>query len=152
MATPARTASARNVVMAALALASTACRPSAPYAQVDIVAHNYSFTVPATLPPGPTAFRFINAGSVLHEAQLFRFASGISADSARRMLASGIIPDSAAEVQGGILVGVAGDTVRQRILDDLRSGAVYGINCEFRDSTGAPQHSRLGMYAVIRVQ
>jgi hypothetical protein len=84
--------------------------------------------------------------------QLFRFAAGISADSARRILGSGKIPDEAAEMQGGILVGAAGDTVRQRILDDLRSGAVYGLNCDFRDSASAPKHSRMGMFTVFRVQ
>jgi hypothetical protein len=135
-----------------LTMAFAGCRSAVPYAEVDIVAHNYAFTVPKTLPPGLTAFRLVNHGTVTHEVQLFRFAAGISADSALRILASGKIPDEAAEMQGGILVGAAGDTVRQRILDDLRSGAVYGLNCEFRDSTGAPPHNRLGMFAVFRVE
>ncbi len=140
------------VGFALLALAAVACQPTEPYAQVDIVAHNYAFTVPHALPPGPTAFRLINHGTVVHEVQLFRFAAGVSSDSALRLLGSGHIPDEAAELQGGVLIGAAGDTVRQRILDDLRSGAVYGLNCEFRDSAGAPKHSRLGMFAVFQVQ
>ncbi len=138
--------------IALAAMAGAACGPGDPYARVEIIARNYAFTVPETLPPGLTAFRLINQGTVTHEVQLFRFATGISLDSARRILASGNIPDDAAEMQGGILVGAAGDTVRQRILDDLRSGSVYGLNCEFQDSAGAPQHSRLGMFAVFRVQ
>jgi hypothetical protein len=124
----------------------------APYASVDIIARNYAFTAPATLPPGLTAFRMINQGSVRHEIQLFRFAPGISADSALRILATGVFPDGVAEEQGGILVSLPGDTVRQQILDSLRPGAVYGLNCEFHDSAGAPPHSKLGMFAVFRVQ
>lgn len=141
-----------TVTVPLLTFAAIGCKPTAPYAQVDVVAHNYAFTAPSTLPPGPTAFRLINQGTVAHEVQLFRFTTGISPDSALRLLASGNIPDAAAEMQGGILVGAPGDTVRQRILDDLRSGAVYGLNCEFRDSATAPKHSRLGMFAVFLVQ
>ena len=65
--------------LAPLAIAIAACEPRAPYAEVEIIAHNYAFTAPATLPPGPTAFRLINQGTVNHEVQLFRFAAGISA-------------------------------------------------------------------------
>ncbi len=129
-----------------------ACRPSAPYAQVAVVATNYAFTVPRTLPAGPTAFQLINHGTVRHEVQLFRFTRGISADSAGRMLAADSIPDAAAEMQGAVLVGMPGDTVRQQILDQLHRGDIYGLVCEFRDSTNAPKHSHLGMFAVIRVE
>ena len=129
-----------------------ACRAPEPYARVQVVATNYAFTVPRTLPPGLTAFQFINHGTVRHEVQLFRFTRGISPDSAGRLLAADNIPDEAAELQGGVLIGMPGDTVRQQILDTLRAGDVYGLLCEFRDSTSAPKHSRLGMFAVVRVE
>ena len=139
-----------SLVVTALALAG--CQSAAPYARVQVIATNYAFTLPRTLPPGPTAFQFINRGTVRHEFQIFRFSRGISPDSAGRMLATDNIPDTAAESQGGILVGMPGDTVRQQLLDTLRSGDVYGLLCEFRDSTNAPKHSHLGMFAVVRVE
>ena len=140
-----------------LALASwlgllLACRQPVPYTLVRIIGRNYAYGVPPVLRPGPTAFQFINQGSVTHEFQIFRFSPGIPADSALRMLAADDTPDDAAESSGGILVATAGDTVRQLLFDELRPGDVYGLLCEFRDSTGTPKHSRLGMYAVVRVE
>ena len=146
-----RVSRSASLTAACLCLLAGCLRP-APYARVQIVGRNYAYGVPAVLSPGRTTFQFINAGTVTHEFQMFRFAPGISADSALRLLASDNIPDSAAELSGGVLVGTAGDTVRQEIIDSLRSGDVYGLLCEFRDSAGAPKHSTLGMYAVVRVR
>lgn len=116
------------------------------------MARNYAFTAPDSLPPGPTAFRLINQGTVLHEVQIWKFKPGIPADSAGRMLARGSVPDDATETSGGVIVASVGDTVRQQILDDLAPGAVYALVCEFRDSTGTPKHSSLGMFKVLTVR
>jgi hypothetical protein len=129
-----------------------ACHRPAPYAVVQVVGRNYAYGVPEVLPAGLTAFQFVNAGTVRHEFQIFRFSKGISPDSARHLLATDNIPDDAAELSGGVIVGMPGDTVRQLLVDQLRPGDVYGLLCEFRDSTGAPKHSSLGMYAVVRVE
>ena len=72
---------------------------------------------------------------------------------ARRLISSGsLLSDSAAEMQGGVLVADPGETFRQQLLESLKAGDVYGIACEFRDSAGAPKHSRLGMIAVMWVE
>ncbi|MEP6573778.1 MAG: hypothetical protein ABJD11_13830 [Gemmatimonadota bacterium] len=139
-------------MVAGLAALTSGCQRPAPYATIQIEGRNYAFGMPRTAAPGLTAFRFVNAGTVRHEFQLFRFTKGISADSASRLLAADNVSDSAAEMQGGVLVAGPGETVRQQLLDSLKAGDVYGIACEFRDSAGAPKHSRLGMFAVMRVE
>lgn len=128
------------------------CPGPAPYTLVQVVGRNYSYGVPPVLHAGRVGFQFVNLGTVTHEFQIFRFTHGVSADSALRMLAADAIPDAAAERSGAILVGAAGDTVRQLLLDSLQVGDVYGLLCEFRDSAEAPKHSTLGMYAVVRVE
>ena len=72
---------------------------------------------------------------------------------ALRLISSGsLLSDSAAEMQGGVLVADPGATFRRQLLESLKAGAGYGIACEFRDSAGAPNHSRLGMIAVMWVE
>jgi hypothetical protein len=119
---------------------------------VDIHAKNYAFVAPATVPPGPTAFRFLNEGSVLHEVQLFRFHAGISADSAAALLAAGPIPDAAYDVSGSVLITAPGTTAREQVVISLSKGDVYGLLCEFRDGDSLPRHSTMGMWATVRVE
>jgi hypothetical protein len=118
---------------------------------IDIVAVDYAFQAPSAVPPGPTRFRLINSGRVLHEVQLFRFRPGVSADSGRTLLALEHFPDSLADGSGAVLIAAVGDTTSQQVYAYLEQGQVYALVCQFRDSASAPRHDRLGMFAVLRV-
>jgi hypothetical protein len=118
---------------------------------VTIEARDYAFVAPATLSPGLTAFRFVNHGTVPHEVQLFRFAPGVSAKSARAYLAAGDAPDSAADPSGSVLIAYAGVTAREEILVSLKGGERYALICGFRDAPGKPKHATLGMVALLEI-
>lgn len=127
-----------------------ACRASVS-PPVDITAVNYAYRAPLSLPPGPTRFRLVNAGTVPHEVQIFRFRLGISPDSARSLLALEHFPDSLADSGGAVLIAAPGTTAPEEIYADLQQGQVYALVCQFRDSAAAPRHDRLGMFATVRV-
>jgi hypothetical protein len=132
-------------------LLSCAAQPSA-ISHVRVVAREYAFGFPASLPAGQTAFRLINDGTVRHELQLYRFKPGIPRDTALRMLATDQIPDSAVDVDGGVLVAGASDSTVQELLVTLRRGDVYALECVFRDAPGQPRHRDLGMVAIVQVE
>jgi hypothetical protein len=139
------------LAIASLAFLLAACTgPSAP-PPVDITAVNYAYRAPLSVPPGPTRFRLVNAGTVPHEVQLFRFRLGISPDSARSLLALEHFPDSLADSAGAVLIAAPGTTAPEEIYADLELGQVYALVCQFRDSAAAPRHNRLGMFAALRV-
>lgn len=72
--------------LAVMAVASTDARaqslsptrfvPLAGANVVNIVAHEYAFDVPASIPAGLTTFRFVDAGKELHHVKLVRLTDG----------------------------------------------------------------------------
>jgi hypothetical protein len=106
------------LAIASLAFLLAACTgPSVP-PPVDITAVNYAYRAPLSVPPGPTRFRLVNAGTVPHEVQLFRFRLGISPDSARSLLALEHFPDSLADSAGAVLIAAPGTTAPEEIYAD----------------------------------
>lgn len=141
-------------MLAAAAVVSIIGAGSAPAAprHVTIEAHDYAYVVPATAPPGPTVFHFVNRGHVVHEVQLFRFNPGVGDRQARGYLASGNVPDSVADMNGGVLIAAPGETTREALYVELHAGERYALMCQFRDSAGKPQHAMLGMVALLTVR
>lgn len=135
----------------ALAFFLVACTGASVTPPVDITAVNYAYRAPVSVPPGPTRFRFVNAGTVPHEVQIFRFKPGISPDSARALLALEHFPDSLADSGGAVLIAAPGTTAPEQVYADLEQGEVYALVCQFRDSAKAQRHDRLGMFATLRV-
>lgn len=121
-------------------------------ANLRIIARDYAFDTPASLEPGRTTFQLVNAGHVRHEVQLYRFKPGTTRDAALHMLAVDSIPDSAIDGDGGVLIALPADSARQQLVTTLARGEVYALECAFRDAPNAPQHSRMGMYAVFEVK
>ncbi|HZE09047.1 MAG TPA: hypothetical protein VE110_09870 [Gemmatimonadaceae bacterium] len=128
----------------------TASTPSSH--DVTIVAHEYSYTAPPTLPPGLTTFHLVNRGHVTHEMQLFRFNRSVSGAAARRYLTSGDVPDSVADRSGSVLIAAPGDSVREGVTVRLVSGERYALMCMFRDAPSKPRHSSLGMFGLLEVR
>jgi hypothetical protein len=139
------------LAIASLAFLLTACTQASVPLPVDITAVNYAYRAPVSVPPGPTRFRFVNAGTVPHEVQIFRFRVGISPDSARALLALEHFPDSLADSGGAVLIAAPGTAAPEQVYADLEQGQVYALVCQFRDSAKAQRHDRLGMFAALRV-
>ena len=131
-------------------LVLSACTP-APH-RFDITAVDYSFQVPATAPAGPTLFTLVNRGQHLHEVQIYRFMPGITPDSARKLIGMHDFPDAALVPGGAVLISEAGKDSPSQVYAELEKGQVWGLECAFRDSAGAPRHNTLGMYAVLEVK
>ncbi|HEX9605866.1 MAG TPA: hypothetical protein VF962_01425 [Gemmatimonadaceae bacterium] len=127
-------------------------KQTAPLRHVTIVATDYAYRVPASVPPGMTAFRFVNRGTHLHELQLFRFRPDVTAQRARAYLAAGTVPDSAADASGSVLIAFPGVTAHEEVLVSLVAGERYALMCEFRDAPTKPKHTALGMVALLEVR
>jgi hypothetical protein len=119
---------------------------------VTIVASDYAYQVPAVVPSGMTAFRFVNRGAHPHEVQLFRFLPSVSAKAARAYLVAGNVPDSAADPSGSVLIAYPGVTAHEEVLIPLVRGERYALMCEFRDAPAKPKHTTLGMVALLEVR
>ena len=119
---------------------------------VTIVATDYAYQVPAVVPSGMTAFRFVNRGTHPHEVQLFRFLPSVSAQAARAYLVAGNVPDSAADPSGSVLIAYPGVTAHEEVLIPLVRGERYALMCEFRDAPGKPRHTTFGMVALLEVR
>jgi hypothetical protein len=119
---------------------------------VTIVATDYAYQVPAVVPSGMTAFRFVNRGTHPHEVQLFRFLPTVSAKVARAYLVAGNVPDSAADPSGSVLIAYPGVTAHEEVLIPLVRGERYALMCEFRDAPAKPKHTTLGMVTLLEVR
>ena len=123
----------------------------APAPETKVVGFEYSFSVPAELPPGPRAFRFENRGKMPHELNISLLRPGvtiqqfIAAANDAKPLAPYI------EVPVGVLFAVPGKSSPSSLWTDLRAGRTYAIICVFTDSAGKPRHHKLGMYSAIHV-
>jgi uncharacterized cupredoxin-like copper-binding protein len=88
---------------ALVALPQRQARPTgfAPRAEITVVATDYSFAMPDTLPSGPTKFQLVNRGHELHHLFLVRLTDGKTArDLAAGMKNPGPFPAWAIE-EGG---------------------------------------------------
>lgn len=142
----------RALVPCLLLLGGAACTPAPErIAHVRVITRDYAFGIPATVPPGPTAFRLVNEGRVRHEAQLYRFKPWVHRGTALRMLATDEIPDSAIDVDGGVLISGPSDSTLQELLVTLAPGEVYALECVFRDGPDQPRHRDMGMVAIFQV-
>jgi hypothetical protein len=143
----------RSTLSRLLALVgAVACRPQTP-AVIEITAVNYAFQAPRTVAPGPARLRLINAGTVVHEVQVFAFKAGISADSGRALLSTmDRVPDSLADSSGAVLIAAAHTTAPEEVYVELQPGRAYALLCQFRDSPHAKRHDRLGMFGALQVK
>ena len=137
---------------AALIALAGACQAAPALREVDIHATEFAFRVPATLPAGLTAFRFINDGTVSHEVQLYRLRNGIAPELAAKMVGRDSVPDTDSDAWGSVLIAGPGKTATERVLISLVSGEQYALICEFRNADSLPHHSKLGMVALVRVE
>ena len=77
---------------------------------------------------------------------------GMTPDLAGRLLARDSIPDADADSWGSVLIANSGKTATERVLIPLISGELYALMCQFRNADSLPQHAKLGMVALERVE
>ncbi len=142
-----------RLAVATLALFSVSCKPaekaSAGPREVLITGTDYAFAHPDTLAGGPTLFRFVNAGKVIHEMNLGRLKPGATLE---QVIAAGDKANDYFESWGAILIANPGETVPGSVLIDLAPGATYVLWCNFRDGPNAPPHGDMGMRGSIVVK
>jgi hypothetical protein len=133
-------------------LGAAACStPDADTNEVVVRGTDYAFDVPRTLPPGPTAFAFENAGQVPHEMILVRLKEGVTLPQVLEAANAGGNPQEFTEGGAAILIAAPGATSSSRVLVDLVPGRAYALICNFRDGEEHPPHVALGMTAPIDV-
>ena len=139
-----RSAFPRMMMGAALVIATTAAERRVK--DVEIVGFDYAFKVPAALPAGPTTLRFRNDGKHSHELNIVQLKAGaslkqfIDAANADKPLSPMI------ERVVGVLFAEPGERSPSALSVDLVGGAVYAVQCIFRDTSTAPAHRALGMF------
>lgn len=119
--------------------------------EVDVVALDYAFQVPRELPPGATTFGLQNRGKKRHEFNIFLLKPGATVAQVLELQKAGKSTQALVEGPVGVLFAKPGKTSPSRISTDLRPGREYGVICIFRDTSTAPRHFEMGMYATIRV-
>lgn len=135
----------RILSLLALVLAACSPRPRERYTEVVVRGVDYAFLAPDTVVAGPTAFSFVNTGTVRHEVKLIALRPDADPGVA---MALAMIDSGWAHMRrptSGILTAAPGDTTPGRLLAQLVAGETYLLVCHFADADSAPLHSELGM-------
>ncbi len=135
--------------IAASAVAVTAAAP-APHVPniVNVVASEYSFDAPASIPAGYNTFRLTNKGKELHHIQLVRLTGGHTmADFAASMKPGGR-PPAWVHFMGGPNAGAPGAGATE-VTIDLAAGN-YVMLCAIPSPDGTP-HMMKGMVKPLTV-
>jgi hypothetical protein len=129
--------------------APTAVAPntSAPPERLDVVARDYDWSgIPDRLPPGSYPLTLRNAGSELHEIQVFRNTEKLSL---AELFALGPVEMGAhVELAGGVLV-TPGSTSDEKVLQ-LAEGS-YEVVCFVPAAADQRPHFEHGMHRTITV-
>lgn len=138
-----------------LLLTVAACRPAPPPptpAAVHVVGTDYAFTMPDSLPAGPTVVTFENRGTHKHEMVFVRLKPGVPPRVAADSISRGARTNALRATGSAVLFanpGERNDVVSLRLT--LTSGDHWVVVCQFADSAGAPTHNTLGMFKVVTV-
>lgn len=121
------------------------CRASAGPNEASYVGSDFAFRGPDTLPPGPTTFRFKNAGTLDHELGLALLRPGVTAAQAFAAERDGAAVDSIYEADG-LLYTPLGTEVDMGLTIDLQPGRNYVLICTLEDGPKETPHVKLGMF------
>jgi hypothetical protein len=117
---------------------------------VSIVALDYAFQAPDTIPAGPVLISFVNRGAVRHEVVLYVAHEGSSLTDYLR--ATGPVQRQALGRTIGLLAAEPGQPSPGRLVTDLVKGRTYVLLCNLQNASEQPPHSRLGMGKLLVVK
>jgi hypothetical protein len=125
--------------------------------RVQVVARDYAFEAPDTLPSGEVSFELENRGAHDHELVIGRLRPGVTGRDIvaahQRGLTLRQLPQAyLAEGAAGALLAQPGTRSPARLVVRLERGHAYVLFCQLRDSAGAPQHAVLGMFRLPQVR
>jgi hypothetical protein len=118
---------------------------------VEILGFDYAFRAPATLPSGPATLRFRNNGKHSHELNIVQLKAGASLKQFIDAANAGKPLSPMIERVVGVLFAEPGKQSPSAIGVSLVPGGTYAIQCIFKDSSAAPVHRTLGMFASFTV-
>lgn len=127
------------------------CRVSAGPREASYVGRDFAFRGPDTLPPGPTVFRFKNAGTLDHELGLALLRPGVTAAQAFAAERDGASVDSIYEADG-LLYTPFGTEVDMGLTVDLQPGRSYVLICTLEGGPKETPHVKLGMFKGLVVR
>jgi hypothetical protein len=113
-------------------------------ATVTIIARDYTFEAPDTLPSGPTTFTLLNRGTVKHEVSLMLLRPDQTIADIRR----GQTPEdrrNLVEAPIGVLFAPPGQASPAQLTTTLLPGRTYIFACNLRDAVDLPFHFTMGM-------
>jgi hypothetical protein len=116
-----------------------------------IVATEYSFRYPETLPPGHHSFAFVNNGKFRHEVVFALLKKGVTLAQALKTQKDGGDVDALVEGDFGLLHTPAETSPLGRLEIDMLPGREYAIICSFANDDKSPPHVALGMFGSIHV-
>jgi hypothetical protein len=138
---------------AAIALLATASSTNITMLQeVEVVARDYAFQIPSTLPAGLTTFRFRNDSKHRHEFNMFLLKPGVTIEQVITAGKEGKSQMALIDAPVGVLFAGKGKTSSTMLMTNLLPGRNYGVQCISRDTTDAPRHYELGMYSTVHIE
>ena len=153
---------ARDRVAVALALLVPIAVAKAAYTavaprRVQVVARDYAFEAPDTLPAGEVSFELENRGAHDHELIVGRLRPGVTGQEIVAAHQRGVplrqLPQAyLAEGAAGALLAQPATRSPARLVVRLERGQAYVLFCQLRDTVGAPQHAALGMFRLPYVR
>lgn len=120
--------------------------------EIDVIGLDYAFSMPDTLDPGRTAFKFRNDGKVYHEYNVVLLKEGATLQQFIDAENKDQPVTAIMEAPVGVLFAEVGQSSPSLMSVDLIPGRTYAVHCIFRDSTKAPTHRELGMFKSITVR
>lgn len=118
---------------------------------VVVIATDYAFQIPDTLPAGATTFHLTNKGKHPHELNIFLLRRGATLKQVLDSQRAGKTTQGLIELSVGVLFADQPKTAPTGLTTNLLPGREYGAICIFSDSAKGTRHFDLGMYKLIRV-
>lgn len=142
----------RHALLLVISLAAlVSCESATMPREVLVQANDYAYTMPDSLPAGPTAFGLANAGKVPHEVIIIRLRPNASIQEILRLDAADSTWRDLRDAPSGILTADPGVTTPGQLLINLQAGEKYLLVCNFQDSDTSKVHFHMGMLKLVTV-